>query len=70
VWGEAEDDDGRRVVSRLVTPEGYTLTARAALAAVERVLGGQASAGYQTPSSTFGADFVLGIEGVSREDEG
>ena len=69
VWGEAEDEEGRRVVSRLVTPEGYTLTARAAVAAVERVLEGEAVAGFQTPSSAFGADFVLGIEDVSRHDE-
>ena len=69
VWGEAEDEEGGRAVSRLVTPEGYTLTARSALAAVERVLGGGAPVGFQTPSSAFGADFVLGLEGVSRRDE-
>jgi short subunit dehydrogenase-like uncharacterized protein len=69
VWGEAADDTGRRVVSRLLTPEGYTLTARTALAAVAHVLGGAAPAGYQTPSRAFGADFVLGIEGVSRHDD-
>jgi short subunit dehydrogenase-like uncharacterized protein len=69
VWAEAEDEEGRRAVSRLVTPEGYTLTTRTALAAVEHVLEGAAAAGYQTPSSAFGADFVLGIEDVSRHDE-
>jgi short subunit dehydrogenase-like uncharacterized protein len=69
VWGEAEDDDGGRAVSRLVTPEGYALTTRSALAAVEGVLGGGAPVGFQTPSSAFGADFVLGLEDVSRDDE-
>jgi saccharopine dehydrogenase (NAD+, L-lysine-forming) len=69
VWGEAEDSEGHRVVSRLVTPEGYTVTAHAALAAVEGVLAGAAPSGYQTPASAFGADFILGIEGVSRSDE-
>jgi short subunit dehydrogenase-like uncharacterized protein len=69
VWGEAEDEEGRRVVSRLVTPEGYALTARSSLAAVARVLAGEAPAGYQTPSLAFGADFILGIEDVSRHDE-
>jgi short subunit dehydrogenase-like uncharacterized protein len=69
VWGEVEDEAGRRLVSRLVTPEAYTLTARSALAAVERVLTGEAAPGYQTPASAFGADFVLGIEGASRRDE-
>ena len=69
VWGEVEDGEGRRAVSRLATPEGYTFTARAALAVVERVLAGQAPAGFQTPGKAYGPDFVLGIEGVTRTDE-
>jgi short subunit dehydrogenase-like uncharacterized protein len=56
------------VVSRLRGPEGYTLTVRAALAVVERVLGGEIRPGFQTPSKVFGPDFVLGLEGVERED--
>jgi short subunit dehydrogenase-like uncharacterized protein len=68
VWGEVEDDAGRRATSRLATPDGYTLTARAALAAVERALAGQAPAGFQTPARVFGPDFVLGLEGVTRTD--
>jgi short subunit dehydrogenase-like uncharacterized protein len=67
-WGEAEDDAGRRVASRLAMPDGYTLTAHAALAVVERVLAGEAPAGFQTPSRAYGPDFVLGLEGVSRTD--
>jgi len=69
VWGEAEDDRGRRAVSRLRTPEAYTFTARASLAALERVLAGEAPEGFQTPASAFGPDFVLGIEGVERHDD-
>ena len=68
VWGEVEDAEGRRTVSRLATPEGYTFTARAALAVVEHVLAGQAPSGFQTPGKAFGPDFVLGIEGVTRTD--
>jgi short subunit dehydrogenase-like uncharacterized protein len=68
VWGEAAADAGRLVASRLATPEGYTFTARAALAVVERVLGGQAPAGFQTPASAYGPDFVLGVPGVTRTD--
>jgi short subunit dehydrogenase-like uncharacterized protein len=70
VWGEAADDEGRSVTSRLATPEGYTLTARAALAVVERVLAGHAPAGFQTPATAYGPDFVLGIPGVTRTDVG
>jgi len=68
IWGEASDERGGRVVSRLRTPDGYTLTGLSALAIVERVLAGQAPAGFQTPSRAYGADFILGIPGVERED--
>lgn len=68
VWGEVTDDAGQHRTSRLRGPEGYTLTAMTALAAVEKVLNGEAPAGFQTPSKAFGADFILQIEGVGRED--
>jgi short subunit dehydrogenase-like uncharacterized protein len=68
LWGEASDDRGQRVVSRLTGPEGYTLTALTAVAAMEKVLAGSARAGFQTPSLAFGADFVLEVDGVRRED--
>jgi short subunit dehydrogenase-like uncharacterized protein len=69
LWGEATDDAGQRVVSRLRGPEGYTLTVLAALAVVERVVAGGAPPGFQTPSTAYGPDFVLGLEGVIRRDE-
>ena len=56
-------------MSRLRGPEGYTFTERATLAVVERVLAGEAPAGFQTPSTAYGADFVLALEGVARHDE-
>jgi short subunit dehydrogenase-like uncharacterized protein len=68
VWGEVKDDAGARMVSRLRGPEGYTLTALAALRIVERVLAGKFSAGFQTPSGAYGADLIMEIEGVTRED--
>ena len=69
VWGEVEDDQGRRAVSRLHGPEaGVVWTAQAALAAVKKVLAGNASPGFQTPALAYGADFVLECEGVTRED--
>lgn len=68
VWGEVSDDAGQHKQSRLSGPEGYTLTARTALAVVERVLAGIAPVGFQTPSLAYGADFILEIEGVVRED--
>jgi len=69
VWGEVEDAQGRKVVSRLYGPEAAVIwTARAALAAVQKVLAGNAPPGFQTPALAFGADFVLECEGVTRED--
>jgi short subunit dehydrogenase-like uncharacterized protein len=69
LWGEVVDSTGRTVVSRLHGPEGYTLTALTALAAVDKVLAGQAPAGFQTPSRAYGADFILEIPGVKRSDD-
>jgi short subunit dehydrogenase-like uncharacterized protein len=69
VWGEVEDDQGRKAVSRLHGPEaGVVWTARTALAAVQKVLTGNAPPGFQTPALAYGADFVMECEGVIRED--
>lgn len=68
VWGEVKDDSGRVVVSRLRGPEGYKLTALTALRIIQHVLGGKFSTGFQTPSKAYGADLILEIEGVERED--
>jgi short subunit dehydrogenase-like uncharacterized protein len=69
LWGEATDTMGQKVVSRLRGPEGYTLTIRASLAVVERILAGQAPQGFQTPATAYGADFVLSLAGIARADE-
>ncbi len=68
LWGEARDNFGRRVVSMLRGPEVYDLTALAAMSAMERVLAGELSPGFQTPSTAYGADFVLTVPGITRED--
>jgi short subunit dehydrogenase-like uncharacterized protein len=69
LWGEARDDAGRVVVTRLQAPDAYDLTASLALALAERALAGDARPGYQTPARAYGKDFVLGFPGVSRQDE-
>lgn len=70
-WGrmvvELEDAEGRRVVSRLYTPETYTLTARLAVRILER-LSTLARPGFHTPSGLLGPDFILEFEGVERQD--
>jgi short subunit dehydrogenase-like uncharacterized protein len=69
LWGEVTDPAGRRAVSRLRTPEGYTLTALAALEITARVLGGVAPIGYHTPASAYGPDLILAIPGCGRQDD-
>jgi short subunit dehydrogenase-like uncharacterized protein len=68
LWGEARDDHGAKVVSRLRGPEGYTLTALTAVAIVERVAKGESAPGFQTPARRYGADFILEVPGVERKD--
>lgn len=68
LWGEASDSDGNRVESRLQCPEGYTITAIAALNIAEKITSGNFTPGYQTPAKAYGADLVMEIEGVSRQD--
>jgi short subunit dehydrogenase-like uncharacterized protein len=68
IWGQVADPQGRRRAARLFTPEAYDFTADSAVRAVEKVLGGAIRPGFQTPATAFGADFVLELDGVSRED--
>ena len=66
VWGEVRNAAGKRVAARMVTPDGYTLTALASLLITRKVLDGNFTAGYQTPASAYGAGLVLEIPGTSR----
>ena len=68
LWGKASDTDGNTVESRMQGPEGYTITAIAALNIAEKILAGNFTAGYQTPAKAYGADLVMEIDGVARQD--
>lgn len=68
LWGEARDLNGNRVESRLQGPEGYTMTAEAALNITQKILNGNFHTGYQTPAKAYGADLALEIAGVERQD--
>ena len=68
VWGKVYDEKGNVAVARLTTPEGYTLTALTAIEITKRVLNDDYCVGFQTPSSAYGADFILEIKGTKRED--
>jgi short subunit dehydrogenase-like uncharacterized protein len=68
VRAEVRNDRGDSAAVELLTPNAYALTATAAVAAVQRVLGGgvRTAPGVHTPSVAFGADFVLELPGVER----
>lgn len=66
--GEARDNDGNSVATLQQGPEGYTLTAIAALNIAEKILSGNLKPGYQTPASAYGADLILEIPGTARQD--
>ena len=68
IVGVARNEKDESVRSRLGTPEGYTLTAMTALDIARRVAAGEFKPGFQTPSLVYGADYVLGFDGVTREE--
>ncbi len=69
LWGEARAADGRTAVSRLRTPEGYTLTARMALDIARKICDGRHTPGFQTPSTAYGKDLILELPGTERVDD-
>lgn len=68
LWGEASDADGKKVEARQFGMEGYTMTALTALKISEKILNGNFCKGFQTPAKCYGADLILEIEGIRRED--
>jgi short subunit dehydrogenase-like uncharacterized protein len=66
--GEATSKNGGRAVSKLITPEGYTCTALTAVEIMNRILDGEYTIGFQTPSLTYGKDFIMQFNGVQRQD--
>ncbi|MEI9949992.1 MAG: saccharopine dehydrogenase NADP-binding domain-containing protein [Pseudomonadota bacterium] len=54
--------------ARLTTPEAYTFTAQVASRVIRAVLNGLRQPGFRTPAQLLGADFVLGMPGVVREE--
>ncbi|WP_238180334.1 saccharopine dehydrogenase family protein, partial [Methylobacterium haplocladii] len=64
---EAWDDSGRRVASRMGSPEGYTLTTLTAVEIARRAAEGIAKPGFQTPATAYGADFILSLDTRERQ---
>ena len=61
VWGQVQCADGATRTARWTGPEGYTLTARTAVEAMMHMNDTPPEAGYHTPATAFGADFVASV---------
>ena len=68
VWARAADGSGAGATATLHGPDAYRFTALAAEACLRRVIAGDAPPGFHTPSSAWGADVVLAVEGATRTD--
>ena len=68
IVGEVKNDEGTVKSTKLLTPEGYTLTCLCALEIARQVLDGNFKVGFGTPAGVYGPDFILQFEGVERTD--
>ena len=68
VWGEVVNAKGEGAALTLTTPNGYELTVTACLGIVERLLRETPAGGFYTPSRLMGADYVLGLPGVTLHE--
>lgn len=67
IQAQVKNADGKTITGNMRCPEAYSLTASSMLLISKKILNGDFKAGYQTPSSAYGEDLVMEIEGVSRE---
>ena len=68
IWGKAEDANGNTKTGRMVTPDGYTLTAHSSLIIAKKILNNNLKPGYHTPAGLYGADLVMEVPGTQRID--
>jgi len=61
-------NENKTARAKLKTPEAYYLTALTSVEIMKRILDGDFKPGFQTPSKAYGADFIMGFDGVIRED--
>ncbi|MEP1093458.1 MAG: saccharopine dehydrogenase NADP-binding domain-containing protein [Cyclobacteriaceae bacterium] len=62
LWGKVSNGS-RETEAWLVTTNGYSLTASTAVLIAQRILNGNFKTGYQTPSTAYGSDLILEVEG-------
>src|SRR6056297_560676 len=62
IWGRVENNNGQSVEARLITQEGYALTAESALLIARKITAVNYLTGYQTPASVYSEGFILEID--------
>jgi len=62
MWGKVSNGD-KEIEARIVAPDGYTLTALTTVSIANKVTADQFTAGYQTPSTAYGKDLILEVDG-------
>lgn len=67
LWGKVTNAAGQSVEARLQTKEGYSLTALTAWMIAGKVAAGDFKPGFQTPSSVYGPDIIMEVEGTERQ---
>jgi short subunit dehydrogenase-like uncharacterized protein len=66
IRAEAKNQKGETAVVNMICPEAYSFTAASMLLVSQKILNGNYKAGYQTPSSAYGEELVMELEGVKR----
>ncbi|RYF80924.1 MAG: hypothetical protein EOO03_17015, partial [Chitinophagaceae bacterium] len=66
IHAEVKDQKGNSEVVNMICPEAYSLTASSMLLVSKKILEGNFKAGYQTPSTAYGEDLVMELQGVKR----
>lgn len=66
IWAQVRNAKGEIATATMQTPEAYSLTATSMLHIAKKILEGNYKAGYQTPSSAYGPDLIMEMQGVYR----
>lgn len=61
-WNESET-----IKSTMETPDGYSFTANSSASIVHKIINGNYKAGFQTPSSAYGADLALEFNAIRKD---
>jgi short subunit dehydrogenase-like uncharacterized protein len=65
IYGAVRTANGKMVRAGFTAPEGYTLTALAALHIAQKAMHNEWKPGYQTPAGCYGEQLVFELPGVS-----